>query len=179
MIKLLQQSIKTVSLLTVCILLSACTGIPDGISPVKGFELSRFTGTWYEVARLDHSFEQGLSQVTADYSVAEDGTVTVLNKGFSNEENEWSEAEGKAKFIGDTSTAHLKVSFFGPFYSSYIVFKLDQENYQYAYITGYNRDYLWLLSRTKKVSEARKKDFIKTAKAKGFDVDQLIFVEQK
>ncbi|MGO2012721.1 MAG: lipocalin family protein [Pseudoalteromonas sp.] len=158
--------------------LAGCTGVPESITPVKSFSVDRFQGQWYEIARLDHSFEEGLEQVTANYSINDDGSVKVVNKGYNTKEQQWSEAQGKAKFVDSKDVGHLKVSFFGPFYSSYVVFKLDQENYNYAYVTGYDKDYLWLLSRTPTISEERKADFIKTAKAKGFNTDELIFVKQ-
>ncbi len=109
----------------------------------------------------------------------EDGGVKVVNSGFSEENKAWQKAEGKAYFVGDSKTGHLKVSFFGPFYGSYIIFKLDKTAYQYAYISSYNKNYLWLLARTPVVSDEIIKDFIQTVKAKGFNVEQLIFIHQK
>lgn len=166
-------------LLSACVFtLSACTGLPDGITPVKPFASERYLGTWYEIARLDHSFERGLNQVSATYSMREDGGIKVLNKGFDTAEQAWQEAEGKAYFVRDENEGYLKVSFFGPFYGAYVVFDLDQDNYQYSFIAGNNRDYLWLLSRTPTVSDAVKQDFIQQAKALGFNTDALIFVDQ-
>lgn len=159
--------------------LSACTGVPEGIQPVDNFELNSYLGTWYEIARLDYSFERGLEQVTAQYSVRDDGGVKVINRGYSSEQSEWEQAEGKAYFVNDENIGHLKVSFFGPFYGSYIIFKLDKENYQYAYITGYNRDYLWLLTRTPNVDQELKDDFVSTIEKLGFDAEKLIWVIQK
>jgi apolipoprotein D and lipocalin family protein len=153
-----------------------CSGLPDGVKPVDDFSVTRYQGTWYEVARLDHSFERGLSNVTAVYSLNDDGSVKVINKGFNDEEGQWSEAQGKAKFVGASDVGHLEVSFFGPFYSSYVVFKMDQQDYQYAFVSGFNTDYLWLLSRTPTVSQAIKDDFIATAKKHGFDTSSLIWV---
>ncbi|WP_367648281.1 lipocalin family protein [Pseudoalteromonas sp. THAF3] len=135
-------------------------------------------GTWYEIARMPHPFEEGLSRVTATYSQNDDGSVKVINRGFNAEEQQWSQAEGKAKFVGDTNTGHLKVSFFGPFYSSYVVFGLDQENYQYAYVSGYNTDYAWLLAREKEVDEQRLEDFEEQLRSAGFAVENLIEVQQ-
>lgn len=63
-------------------LLSSCLGMPKLVKPVSDFELNNYLGKWYEVARLDHSFERGLSQVTAEYSL-KSGGVLVLNRGFS------------------------------------------------------------------------------------------------
>ncbi|MCC4273675.1 lipocalin family protein [Marinomonas communis] len=159
------------------VLLTGCTSAPKGIEPVQEFELSKYLGTWYEIARLDHSFERGLSNVTAEYSLREDGGVRVINRGYSAEEGEWEQAEGKAYFVEDSDTGHLKVSFFGPFYGAYVVFNLD-EDYQQSFVSGPDRSYLWFLSRTPTVSEADKQRFIQAAQAKGFDTDELIFVEQ-
>ena len=149
--------------------------MPENVTPVSDFELQRYLGKWYEIARLDHSFERGLTQVTAEYSLREDGGVAVLNRGFSAEDNDWNEAEGKAYFVGDSDTGYLKVSFFGPFYGSYVIFELDKENYQYAFISGPNRDYLWLLSRQPQLDAEVIERFKREAERLGFDIGELIF----
>ena len=158
-------------------LFTGCTGIPKNVEPVSGFELERYLGKWYEIARMDHSFERGLSRVTAEYSMREDGGVQVLNKGYSEAEDDWKDAEGKAYFVGDSATGHLKVSFFGPFYASYVVAMLDQQNYQYAFITGPDTDYLWLLARTPDVDETIRQSFVEFSQEKGFATEELIWVE--
>lgn len=155
--------------------LAACTGLPDGIAPVHDFRLQPYLGTWYEIARLDHAFERGLQRVTASYTPREDGGIRVINRGFAVEQGEWQEAEGRAYFVGAPDVGHLKVSFFGPFYASYVVFELD-EAYRYAFVTSDDRDYLWLLSRTPRVSDALEQHFVATARRLGFDTDALIFV---
>lgn len=160
------------------LLLVGCTGMPDSVAPVQGFDLSRYLGTWYEIARLDHSFERGLEQVTAEYSLRDDGGVRVKNRGFSSEKNEWTEAEGKAYFVGASDEGYLKVSFFGPFYGSYVVFELDDE-YQYAFVSGPDTSYLWFLSRTPTVDSGLLSRFVEQAEELGFDTDELIFVDQK
>ncbi len=157
---------------------SSCVGIPSNITPVNNFELNRYLGTWYEIARLDHSFERGLEQVTAEYSLREDGGVAVKNRGFDVDKKEWKEAIGKAYFVNDEDKGHLKVSFFGPFYGSYIIFELDHENYQYAFISGPNSKYLWLLSRTPKVDQKLLDYFKEKANKLDFNTDELIFVKQ-
>ena len=81
------------------VLLTACLGHPASVAPVQDFETSRYLGTWYEIARLDHSFERGLDQVTAEYALREDGGVSVTNRGFLASENRWQEAQGKAYFV--------------------------------------------------------------------------------
>ena len=158
-------------------LMTGCTGVPKGIEPVTGFDQQRYLGTWYEIARLDHSFEEGLSQVTAEYSLNNDGSIKVVNRGYNAEAGEWKEAEGRAVFVGDSNVGHLKVSFFGPFYASYVVFELDDQ-YTTAYITGYDRDYLWLMSRTPEVSDEVLEAFKARAEAEGFELGELIVVEQ-
>ena len=167
-------------LLVICIfLLSGCLGMPKLVQPVNDFELNKYLGKWYEIARLDHSFESGLSQVSAEYSLKEDGGVRVINRGFSAAKNEWKEAEGKAYFVNGDSEGYLKVSFFGPFYGSYVVFELDHENYQYAFISGPDTDYLWLLARTPTVPAEVLQKFVDMSKARGFNTDDLIYVQQK
>jgi len=159
--------------------LSACMRLPSGIQPVKNFDLERYMGTWYEIARLDHSFERHSDFVSATYTKRADGGITVLNKGFNTKKQRWKEAIGKAYFVNEPEVGHLKVSFFGPFYGSYVIFELDQSNYQYAFITSNSKDYLWLLARTPHVSEELKQHFIEVAKKLGFKTNQLIFPQQK
>ncbi|WP_426369454.1 lipocalin family protein [Pseudocolwellia sp. HL-MZ7] len=158
-------------------LLSSCLGMPESVKPVSDFELPKYLGKWYEIARLDHPFERGLSQISAEYSLKEDGGVKVINRGFSKEDKQWDQAEGKAYFVNDTAQGYLKVSFFGPFYGSYVVFELD-ENYQYAFVSGPDTEYLWLLARTPTVDNKVLEKFITMSKARGFDTDKLIYVEQ-
>lgn len=166
-------------ILVLLMAVSGCTGVPEGVEPVEGFELQRYLGKWYEIARLDHPFERGLERVSAEYTLRDDGGVGVVNKGYNAADKEWKEIEGKAYFMGDEDRGHLKVSFFGPLYSSYVVFELDQENYQYAFVSGNSTSYLWFLSRTPAVSDALMERFERRAIALGFDTDALIYVRQQ
>jgi apolipoprotein D and lipocalin family protein len=168
---------KTLFILA-ALLLAGCTGKPVNVEPVKQFEAAKYLGKWYEIARLDHSFERGLSKVTADYSMRDDGGIKVVNRGFKADGNEWKESVGKAYFVGAPDVGFLKVSFFGPFYGSYIVFDLDQPGYQYAMISGPDTSYLWILSRTPTMDEATKKRLVAKAQALGFDTAKLIYVSQ-
>lgn len=171
--------IKTLTVLIfTSIFLTACTGIPKNITPVSGFETDKYLGTWYEIARLDHGFERGLDNVTATYSMRNDGGIKVLNKGYKVKKSEWETAEGRAYFVDSPTSGHLKVSFFGPFYASYVIFDLDKDNYSQAYVSGNSKKYLWYLSRTPTVTEAEKSRFIEVAKTKGFDTEDLIWVDQ-
>ncbi|WP_421280023.1 lipocalin family protein [Aeromonas taiwanensis] len=157
------------------LLVSACTGIPQGHQVVRPFYLDRYLGTWYEIARLDHGFERGLNRVTATYSLRDDGGVRVINRGQEPDGN-WREAEGRAYFLGAKDEGRLKVSFFGPFYGSYNVLATD---YELALVSSYNLQYLWLLSRTPEPPEAGVQALIARARALGFDTNALIRVSQR
>lgn len=164
------------TLIAMIMLLAGCAGIPEGIKPVDNFQIERYLGKWYEIARLDHSFERGLNRVTADYSLRDDGGVRVLNRGYSVKENTWKEAEGKAYFVKGSDQGHLKVSFFGPFYGSYIIFELDHENYQYSLVCGPDKSYFWILARSPDLDVNKKDVLISKAAALGFDTGKLILV---
>lgn len=167
---------KKILALMLPFLFGGCLGVPEGVTPVQDFQLDRYLGKWYEIARLDHSFERGLQAVTAEYAMRPDGGVSVANRGYSGEQEKWKDAEGKAFFVGEPQIGHLKVSFFGPFYGSYAVFELDPD-YQHAFISGSSTKYLWFLSRTPEVSQELKDHFIEKASSLGFDTSALIFVD--
>jgi apolipoprotein D and lipocalin family protein len=164
--------------LALALFTAGCVGIPENVKPVSNFKLDKYLGKWHEIARLDHSFERGLTKVTADYSLREDGGVKVLNRGYSAEDNSWKEAEGRAYFVKAPDQGFLKVSFFGPFYGSYIVFDLDHGNYQYALVCGPDKSYLWILAREPKIKNDVKDALIKKAAESGFDTGKLIFISQ-
>ena len=152
--------------------------MPADIKAVENFELQRYLGKWYEIARLDHSFERGLSHVSAHYTINNDGSVTVTNRGFKTDKNRWDEVQGRALMVEDPTVGHLKVSFFGPFFGSYVIFELDQLHYQYAFVTSYNKEFLWLLARTPTVDEAVIQRFKAVISTYDFDQQGLIWVDQ-
>ena len=158
------------------IFISACVNIPDNVSPVTGFDINQYLGTWYEIARLDHSFERGLERVTAEYSLRDDGGIKVVNRGFDPEKNRWKESIGKAYFLDDSNLGRLKVSFWGPFYSSYNIIDLDKNNYSYSLVCGPNKSYLWILAREPHMEKSLKSELINRAKALGFETDKMIHV---
>jgi len=170
--------LKQVFVILLMLLVAGCTTIPKSVQPVSGFELSRYLGKWYEIARLDHAFETGMVRVTATYSLRDDGGIDVLNRGFSTLDRRWQEAQGKAYFVDKSDEGYLKVSFFGPFYAAYVIFEVEREEYQYAFISGPNHDFLWLLSRTPTVSREIIDKFVTMSQARGFDTSQLIYVNQ-
>ena len=164
-----------ISMLLLCM---GCTQLPDKVKPVENFHLNRYLGKWYEIARLDHSFERGLSKVTAEYSLNDNGSVKVINRGYSEQDKKWQEATGIAYFIDSPNNGLLKVSFFRPFYGTYAIFELDQDNYQYAVVSGPNHSYLWILARSPSISNTVKKQLIQKATDAGFKTQDLIFVDQ-
>lgn len=149
---------------------------------VQSVDAAQYLGTWYEIARLENSFEKGLEQVTANYSMNDDGTIKVVNRGFKTETQEWKEAIGNAKFVDEPNTdgsrtGRLKVSFFGPFYGDYNIIELDKPYYNYALVTS-GREYLWILSRTPQLNYPVKQHLIAKAKELGFATEELVFVKQ-
>lgn len=166
----------TTLLLAASLLVVGCSTLPpDGIRPMSGFELTRYSGVWYEIARLDHSFERGLSDVSASYSQNSDGSIRVLNRGYDTTTGRWKQALGRAQFNFDPQTASLKVSFFGPFYGGYHVVALDP-GYRWALVAGNDRNYLWLLARERQLPAEVRDTLLQQARALGFDTDKLIWV---
>ena len=145
-------------------------------SPVEQFDLSRYLGVWFEIARFDHSFERGLDNVTAEYLLRDDGKIYVINSGWK--DGKYQVAEGKAKQPEPLDDpAHLKVSFFLFFYSDYNVMMLD-DNYQIALVGSKSPGYLWILSRTPAVSTDVLDAVLKEASDRGYDTSRLIWVDQ-
>jgi len=158
-------------------LLAGCVSVPENIKPVDNFNFERYLGKWYEIARLDHSFERGLTSVSAEYSLRSDGGLRVINRGYSKKENKWKDIEGKGYFVNRKDEGFLKVSFFGPFYGSYVVFDLDRENYLYALVCGPNKSYFWLLARSPRLADDLKKRLVDKTTSLGFDTKKLIYVQ--
>ncbi len=171
------KKILSITLVLLAVLLTGCVTKPDNIKPVENFQAQKYLGKWYEITRFDNSFEKGMTEVYAEYSLNPDGSIKVVNSGVTPSTGKRSYATGIAKFVDGDDQGYLKVSFFRPFYGAYVVFKLD-DNYKYAYVAGANENYLWLLSRTKTVPQSVKDDFIKKAKSLGFDTNNLVWVKQ-
>lgn len=164
------------SLLFGSLLLSGCVGKPHNIIPVAHLDTAGYLGKWYEIARLDHSFERGLSKVSAEYSLRDDGGLKVVNRGYRAANGKWKEALGKAYFVGAPDQGHLKVSFFGPFYGSYVIFELDPQ--RYSLVSGPDMSYFWLLSRTPTLDQPTQQRLIAKAQQLGFDTSKLIYPQQ-
>lgn len=161
------------------VLMAACsTAPPLGVHPVTPFAVDRYLGTWYEIGRLNHRFEEGLTDIQATYSLESDGSVKVLNRGLQVSNGQWREAVGKALFTGKRDEGSLKVSFFGPFYGGYHVAALDP-NYRWSLVVGPDHDYFWILSREPHISPELRNQLILRAQTLGIATDRLIWTPQQ
>lgn len=149
----------------------------DNLVVVENFEVEKYIGKWYEIARLDSRFEKNLNQTTAEYSLDENGKIIVKNRGYNFKKNKWESVQGKAKFAKNKNLGDLKVSFFGPFYAPYKIIQLDS-NYKYALVSS-GKDYLWILSREKSIPENIKTQYLNYAKSLKYNTKNLIWVEHK
>lgn len=165
-------------LLLVFLLFAGCTGVPQGITVVDNFSLDRYLGTWHEIVRLDNRFEKELDPVSATYSLALDGSVKVVNKGYDLKKQEWKTIQGRGVFLDDKKTTEgaLKVSFFGPFYASYNVIDLDREGYRWAMVCGRDKSLFWILSKDSVMEQAQLKALVVRATALGFDTAKLRYL---
>ena len=151
--------------------------IPKDVKAVRHFDLNKYLGRWYEIARLDYYWEKNLDNITATYSMRPDGMIKVDNKGYNYKKHKWEESVGKAKPVESPDIAKLKVSFFGPFYAGYNVVAIDK-HYRYALVIGENKKYMWLLSREKTMPHDIEKEYVHKAKELGYDTDKLIWTKQ-
>ena len=163
--------------LALVLLLAGCfTTPPQGVQAVSPFDVNRYAGQWFEIARLDHPFERGLSRVNATYELEPGGTVKVINRGYDQARQEWREAVGRARFNGPADRGSLKVSFFGPFYGGYHVIALDPD-YRWSMVIGPNTDYLWILSRERTLPPDVRQKLVAKARALGVHTNALIWVD--
>ena len=177
--RLHRRNACALALTLVCAGLCGCVGIPDNATAVRNFELERYLGTWYEIARLDHRFERGLSRVHAEYVMRDDGGVRVLNSGYNEQDGKWEHAVGKAYFVDKPDIGRLKVSFFGPFYGAYNVVVLDKKRYSYSMVISSNTSYLWILARGPTLDSAILDELLATARELGLNTDELIYPEHE
>lgn len=158
-------------------LLGCAVSVPAHIQPITGFDAAKYAGTWYEIARIEQWFEKDLIQTSAHYTLLSDGSMQVVNRGFHPAKQAWMESEGKARFLGDSRVAALKVSFFGPFYGGYNVVSLDSD-YQVALVIGQSTGYFWLLSRKPHLPQTEIYQLLQKAQAMGVDLNKVQLVQQ-
>jgi apolipoprotein D and lipocalin family protein len=156
--------------------LFSCSTIPKGAVAVQPFDVKKYLGKWYEIARLDFKYERNLNNTTAHYSFNDDGSIKVDNRGYNVKKKEWKQAVGKAKFVDKEDVAMLKVSFFGPFYAGYNVIALD-DDYKYALVAGEKLKYLWILSRETSIPDNIKNEYLRIAEEIGYNTSDLLWIE--
>ena len=145
---------------------------PISTNTISSLDVKRYMGRWYEIARFDHSFERGMQGVTTNYSLQNDGTVLVVNSGLRG--GKPTEAVGRAKTT--SQVGRLRVSFFWIFYSDYNILEMDKDG-QWVLVGSRSPQYLWILARTPKLSDDVMNQIINLAEQRGYNTDNLIFVE--
>jgi apolipoprotein D and lipocalin family protein len=148
--------------------------VPAGIKPVTDFDVNQYLGHWYEIARLDNRFQRGLEQVTATYSLRKDGSICVENSGQNIRDKQKKRVTGRAKFIAGKQIGHLKLSFWRPFYSSYVIFHLEAD-YSVAMVCGSRKGYCWILAKNPVLSAEDLAKYLRIAKENGFAVERFIY----
>lgn len=159
------------------LLLVGCSSKHEYLETTKKVDINSYQGTWYEIARFEHFFEKGCKNVTATYNLRDDNKIEVINRCTKIEDEKKKEAKGVAYAV-DNTNSKLKVSFFRPFYGDYWIIDLD-ENYKYALVGSPSREYLWILSRDKKIDEKIKQNLLKKASNVGFDISKFIWTIQE
>ncbi len=161
----------------VSILFIGCSTKHPDLKTVNNVDIQKYKGTWYEIARFDHFFEKGCKNVTATYQLKDNGNLKVVNRCTDIESNEEKEAYGVAYAV-DQTNSKLKVSFFRPFYGDYYIIDLA-DDYSYALVGSPSRELLWILARTKKISDDRKNKVLEKLPTLGFDANKFIWTIQE
>jgi len=149
---------------------------PKGITGVD-INYEKFTGQWFEIAMMENSVEQDLKDTTIQYSLRGQKGFTILTEGFDSAKGKWAKSKVELKHVEGKKSGRLNAKIVGPINRSHIIFDLDSTHYNWAYITSYNREYLWLIARENTVSEKRKRHFLEVAEKLGYKADNIIFVE--
>ncbi len=149
------------------------------LSTVASVDLQRYAGKWYEIASYPVSFQEGCTGTTAEYTLRDDGRVTVFNRCFQDSlSGPANEIRGSARVPNPDESAKLKVSFFWPFEGDYWVIDLDEANYSWAVVGVPSRQMLWILSRTPQLDDAIYNDILTRLPGQGYDVSKLRRTEQ-
>jgi apolipoprotein D and lipocalin family protein len=144
------------------------------LSQVAKVDINRYLGLWYEIARIDHSFQKGCVASTAEYSLMPDGNIRVVNRCRKNNlEGEITSVEGKAWPKGSDTSAWLKVQFFWPFRGDYIIIDLDEKEYRYAVVGHPSRNYLWILSRMPQMDDETYRELLNKISKQGYNLDRI------
>ncbi len=180
MITLSQSMKRAVAMIGALVMAAGCTtsttarlGLPP-LQTVAHVDLSRYLGSWYEIASFPQSFQRGCTATTATYTLRNDGDIDVLNRcrkgSIDGEENS---ALGRARVVDRATNAKLEVSFFRPFWGDYWIIDLS-DDYSYAVVGHPGRDYLWILSRTPTMAAATYESLITRLQAHGYETSRLV-----
>ncbi|MGI6074590.1 MAG: lipocalin family protein [Fermentimonas sp.] len=148
---------------------------PKNVEPIKDFDIDRYLGKWYEIARLDVYWERYMDNTTTEYCLNDDGTIDVKNMGYNFKKGKWQVADGSARIAGDKNIGVLEVKFFGPFYSGYNVIAIEGD-YEHALVIGRSTKYCWILSREASITESVRTKLVSKAMECGVDVDKLLWI---
>ena len=160
---------KNLSIILLLLFMLSCSSNKIELRALNDFESEKYLGKWYEIARIDNSFEKNLTNVTAEYSLNSDGTIKVINKGYDKIKNKEKTIEGKAKII---DKGLLKVYFVPFFGADYNVLYVDS-SYEYALVGGNTKNYLWILSRNGTLDDNIYDELVQVALERGYDVKLL------
>ena len=147
----------------------------EKVESVKNFDITKYIGKWYEIARIDNSFEKNCNFVTADYSLRNDGGIDVVNKCTKDDGKE-KVANGVGYFVKENSVGLLKVSFFRPFYGNYNIILLA-DDYSYSVVSS-GEKYLWILSRSCTLDQKVLDDILIKLRNLNLKVENLIYTKQ-
>lgn len=161
----------------IILLFVSCSKKYENLETVEKVQIEKYLGSWYEIARYEHSFEKDCKNVKARYSINNNKKIKVINECVNINTNKKKEALGIA-YTTDETNSKLRVSFFRPFYGDYWILMLGN-NYEYALIGEPSREYLWILARTKKLDEKTKKEILIKLPSLGFDESKLIWTIQE
>lgn len=141
---------------------------------VAHVELSRYLGTWYEIASFPQGFQRGCTATTATYTLLADGDIQVRNRCREGSiEGAERSSLGRARVVDRSTNAKLEVSFFGPFWGAYWIIDVS-DDYSYAVVGHPGRDYLWILSRTPTMADATFSAIIDRLRAQGYETSRLV-----
>jgi apolipoprotein D and lipocalin family protein len=175
------NKIKLTLLVIFALMITACMHAKDtlpSLQVVPFVDLTRYTGTWFEIARYPHKFQKGCIGSRATYTLRDDGKLSVLNECYEERDNnKLRSAKGKAWIVDKETNAKLKVSFFWPFSGDYWIIDLGNE-YEYAVIGHPGRKYLWILARAQMMDETVYEGILNRLKEQHYDTSKLVSTQQ-
>lgn len=171
----MNKNTKKTMLLALAMLIFALTAYAESrkqlnTTTVTNLDLQKFMGRWYEIARLDNRFERGMTDVVAEYTLLDDGTIRIVNSGMR--DGKYHQTVGRGKVSSEVG--RLRVSFFMFFYSDYNILEMAQDG-QWVLVGGNSPKYLWILSREKQLPADVINHIIGLARGRGYDTNALIF----